>query len=363
MWGSSIRNKLFALVKKFKVASIRCLFPRWATPAPAPLPGYTILMLLPGDILVFFKIALQVILAQRTRELVEILLIPDKPTPAFRALVKATQAAHPSLSFRLVESSPKQKLIRMMTNRPHTNCWMQFFRGVQATRTQYALWHDSDLFITNPDFVEGHYAQCQSNQFACTGVSQAWDPWLVEQGYPYVNSTWELMLDVEWVRSFKPLDFLGQKAVIKGMEEHEYDITFIPQCLTPPERIGRNEADIAFVHFNYVISTYRYFQNAHGPYEDKNFRLLLIRLLINAYQDDRPEYEVPCLDGLAQGISDAQAKVTYVQDVTRTRYADFREKFEELLQSGSLDAAQQARCREDIAPFDEAFMAAEIRPV
>ena len=37
---------------------------------------------------------------------------------------------------------------------------------------------------------------------------------------------------------------------------HTHDITFLPQSLTPPERIARHEDWTGFVHLNYVICTY-----------------------------------------------------------------------------------------------------------
>ncbi len=56
-----------------------------------------------------------------------------------------------------------------------------------------------------------------------------------------------------------------------------------PQCQTPPEQIERHQQEWGFIHFSHVVSTYRRFQQSKEAFEDSYFRILLIRLLIDAY--------------------------------------------------------------------------------
>jgi hypothetical protein len=104
-----------------------------------------------------------------------------------------------------------------------------------------------------------------------------------------------------------------------------------------------------------VIGTYRKFQNHHGPYEDEYFRLLLIRLLTDAFGAPETPGELPSIDGLAAGIKDARARVTYLTDHTASHYREFRTKMSRLLTSLAIGPEQSSQISAALAPFDKAF--------
>lgn len=345
--------EVYQKLKQKRADLWKLFYSGWQNKLADRIPGYTVLLLVPGDLPVFLKIALEVITAQNPDHRLETLVIPDKLPRSFFVYFNKVKDNYPGAHLRLANLTFFEWLINRFNN-PFLNCWLQFIRGINASRTTHALWHDADLFITQPRFLKTHYETCVACQFACSGVSGAWDPWFRKNGFGHVTATWELMVDVGWVQSFKPWEHRGHKHEING-QLHSCDITYFPQTQTAPERIGRYEQTMDFVHFNHVIGTYRFFQESRGPYEDEKFRLLLIRLLIRAYDDSGWVYDLPSLDELVQGLTDEHRRVTYVSQETRQTYPLFRQRLQQLIDSGFLDEKKVNILFQGIQPFDKAF--------
>jgi hypothetical protein len=244
-------------------------------------------------------------------------------------------------------------LVKLVKN-PHANCWLQLINGVNAARATHAFFHDADLFVLAPDFFEAQYEWCARDRLACLGLGPAWDPWYRENGLGHITATWEALFDLGWLRGFKPWEHRGHDGMIDGTP-HTFDITFLAQSRTPPERVARREGWTDFVHFNYVICTYRHFQKSRRPFEDEYFRILLIRLLIDAFDPGDWTYDAPPLDELTRGLDDRSRRVTYHAEATAEHYNEFRSKLQKLLDSPILDAGQAERMTAAIQPFDRAF--------
>ena len=280
--------------------------------------------------------------------------MPDNRPAGFDALFDSIKKKWTNSPMRLVLLNPAEFYLTRRMNNPHLNCWLQFIRGCNAASSAHLLWHDADLFITDKEFLKKHYETCLRQHCAVLGLNEAWDPWYRDHGYPHLTSTWEILVELDWVRSFSPWQHRGHDGAVNG-KTHTFDITFLPQCLTPAEKVRRHEGDWGFVHFNYVIGTYRRFQNSQGAFEDDGFKLLLVRLLIDAYDKSSWSYEVPEFDRLLRGIQDASCRVTYLKEETKKNYPDFRLKFQKLIDSGVAGAQREAVLRERIGRFDRAF--------
>ena len=105
------------------------------------------------------------------------------------------------------------------------------------------------------------------------------------------------------------------------------------------------------------MGSYRPFQVSRGSFEDDYFRVLLIRLLIDAFDPDPAnwEYDVPTSTELALGLTDPKARVTYTGPETAGHYEEFRVKLQRLIDSPLLDASQSGRMLEGIGRFDQFF--------
>ena len=330
------------------------LYNRWKAPAHEPEAGYALFLPMPGDLPFFLDIFLQVFAGKRTEHLVEALILPDVVPAGFRSRFARFQERWPHGEVRLVPFKPLDRFLTKVVGNPHANHWLQLVNGANATRATHALLHDADLFVQAPDFFDSEYEWCARDQLACLGVGPAWDPWYGENGLGHVTATWEIMFELAWLRRFKPWQHHGHEGMIRG-ESHVFDTMFLPQCLTPPAQIARHDRWTDFVHFNYVICSYRHFQKSRGPYEDEYFRILLIRLLIDAFDPGDWSYDAPALNELVGGLVDPSRRVTYRAAKTAEHYNEFRGKLQSLLDSSILNAEQAERITKGVQPFDNAF--------
>jgi hypothetical protein len=163
-----------------------------------------------------------------------------------------------------------------------------------------------------------------------------------------------MIFELAWLRSFQPWQLQAHENVIDG-KRYRFDTTIWAQCKTAPERVGRHEQELGLIHFGHVVSTYRWFQQSPRPYEDEQFRLLLIRLLIDVYDTSGWPCEVPSLHDLAKGLAVKSSQVTYLGDSTRERYPGFRSTLQRLLSSGLLDDERVSMMQDELAPFDRAL--------
>ncbi len=332
----------------------KACYSRWNKVPKKLNSGYSILLMVPGDLPVFMQIAMEQCASQDSGHLSEVIVVPDNIPPGFMPLFESLQKKWTKSPMKLALLNQPEFFMTKKMNNPHLNCWLQFIRGCNAVKTRYLLWHDADLFITKKDFLEEHYGCCFKNRYALLGLNEAWDAWYRENGFSYLTSTWEIMLDMEWVRSFKPWQHRGHDGLAGG-KPHTFDITFLPQCLTEPSKIQRHQGDWGFVHFNYVIGTYRRFQNSRGPFEDNGFKVLFVRLLADAYDRSGWKYEAPAFEDLLKGVRDSSARVTYLLEDTRKNYPEFRTKFQNLLDSGVSGREREVILKERILRFDEAM--------
>ena len=327
---------------------------RWTAGPAAPAPGYSVFLPVPSDLPVFLAIALDVTARQSARHRRETLVIPDHPTAAFRADFQRATAAWSAGPIRLVEHAPLGRFLTKRINNPGLKHWMQLCTGINACGTTHALLHDADLFLADPDFMDSHYESCRDMAAVCLGADDVWDKWYAQQNIRHLVATWEAMLDVAWVRSFQPWRHRGHDDRLNG-QPHMFDTLLLAQCLTDPAKIAKRNCLDTFIHFNYVISTYRWFQRSRAPFEDQHFRLLLIRLLTDAYAAPETPGELPGMPGLLAGIGNPSARVSYAADLTAAHYPEFRGKMRRLLNSPALSAERAAHIAAALAPFDQAF--------
>jgi hypothetical protein len=335
----------------------KVFYRRWNRPPAHPKRGYSLWILMPGDLPFFFDIFLAVFAAKKTEHLVETIIVADESSPELNRRFERFAEVWPHGAVRMVRLRPLDRLlIKLMKRHPHLMCWLQFVNAVRETRSTHALWHDADLFMLDNDFFDAHYEECVRRNLAFMGLSPVWDRWFAEVGLPNINATWEMMFEVATLRKFMPWQHRGHNALVLG-QEHVVDITLLAQAETPQERVGRRAEEPDFVHFSYVICSYRAFQNGRARYEDDYFRILLIRLLIDALDSDSAgwNYDAPTVDELVLGLTDPSARVTYTGPETAGHYEEFRLKLQRLIDSPLLNSRQSGRIVEGIARFDQFF--------
>jgi len=329
------------------------LRPRWRDARRSRRPGCTVLVPVPGDLPVFLRLAVDVLRRQEGIREMPIVVVPDTPTAASRAAFADAERDAPELSLRLAELDRAGTLVVRGLRNPHVNHWLQLVRGVEVSTTTHVLLHDADCFLLEPGFVRGLYEECRRRGLAALGVTEVWDAWYRANGFAHVVATWELLFDVAWARRFPPVAHRGQAAEVGG-KRHVFDTTLLPQARTPANEIALATRPARFVHFNYVICTYRMFEKARGPFVDEYFRLLLIRLLLDAYEEPASA-RLPTLAALTRALHDDGGPVVYRRPGDDEHYPEFRGKLEALL-GGDVVAPHVATfLRRGIAPFDVAY--------
>ncbi|MGH3029506.1 MAG: hypothetical protein ACRDNE_01835 [Gaiellaceae bacterium] len=326
-------------------------YSRWQRPRSA-LPGYSLLLPVPADLPVFLKVALSVCRAQERDHRVETIVIPDRRSPEFARLFRALRSEWDGEPLRVAQLGHLGTMLSRTVASAHTRHWLQIVHGINASRSTHALLHDADLFLSDPSFLRTHFEQGAGR--ACFGVSDVWDDWYRENGFRHVVATWELLFDLSWATGFEPWVHRGHDDVLDG-KAHTFDTMLLPQCLTGPELVGRRDDNQGFIHFNYVVCAYRSFQRRSGPFEDQGFSLLLIRLLVAAYEMSRWCHDLPSLPRLVAGLRDATAPVTYRAPETRAKYETFRSKLDALIASGLLPTKGVETVARSIEPFDAAL--------
>ena len=217
------------------------------------------------------------------------------------------------------------------------------------------LLHDVDLFLFDGDALRRHYQYAVQHDLDCLGASPVWDDWYRANGQGHVVATWELLFRTEWARHHAPWVHRAQYGTVDG-KGHSFDMMLLAQSRSDPARIRQSPHEPAFIHFSHVISTYRQFQRHRGSWEDDYFRLLLIRLLIDALDHSGWRYELPSLAELQSSLVRGTGRITYATPACRTHYPEFRDKLERLLASDLLDGPQVRVMRAGVEPFDRTFL-------
>jgi len=327
-------------------------FDRWG-PRAQQQEGYSLLVPVPGDLPVFLELAPSVLATQESRGRLETLVVPDIPTPEVEA-VAASRRESWAGPLRVVPLPLPERRMLPRLGKPVRNYGVQFFTGVCASTADYVVLHDADLFLMSPELLDERVELARQEDLDVLGADPVWDGWYAERGL-HLAATWEMIARTDWLRSFPPSMHMGHEGELGG-ETHAFDVTLRPQCVADPQRrtVVRSE-DI--VHFNYVISTYRWFRRSADTFEDSQFRLLLIRLFVDIFAEQDFDYRLPTLAELAQGLTDPAARVTYpaVDEQTRERYDDFRAKLTRILEGPWTPPATRTGLADQLRRFDEAY--------
>ncbi len=329
------------------------LYGRWPEMGEA-IPGYTLLLSVPPDLPVFLRLAVDICRRQDLTHLVETLVVPDTYDAAFAREVAAAASDWPAGRMRLVQPGPIDRLTRSGMTKASLIHWLQLVVGAREIRSSHAVVHDVDLFMLEPGFLRTSFEACRDGGFFCLGNDEAWKGavWTQLPRFAHVVALWEMVIDMQWLRAGPPAALRPQYARLpEGL--FWFETSMLVQAGTAPERIARRRAARA-VHFGWVIGGYRAFQQSRGCFGDDHFRLLLIRLLIAAFDPEGGPYPLPGLAELERGLTEPGVRVGY-GDTARCNYPAFRDALEQVLCGDVFPARSVDVLRSGLAAFDAAF--------
>jgi glycosyltransferase involved in cell wall biosynthesis len=325
----------------------RARYRKWGR-TPKRQDGYTVLVPVPGDLPVFLDVALRTLATQDADNRRQILVIPDQETPEFAAAYDAHRRSWTGGELSLVRLPAPERVVLPKLNDPARNYASQLVAGIRASEASHVVFHDADLVIHEPRLHEQLYATMREGDLDVCGVDSSWDAWYAAHDLTLV-ATWEMCANVDWLHRFPPYRHFGHDDTFLG-EPRVFDVTFWPQCHSDPTR-RRVVPGLRYTHFNYVISTYRFFQAATGEFPDRRFRLLLIRLLTDMFSDNAPQL-LPSADVLAEGLEPGTGPVRYLR-ATAEDYVRFRRQATNLLTDPLLTEQQRSIAQTVLRPFDE----------
>ncbi len=343
-----------SLSLKVFAALIQAVHGGWHFRSSETQAGYTVLVPVPADLPVFTKIALHTLFSQDPAHIVEALVIPDQPSPAYREVYGKIRAELPTPAFdvRLVEMGAMDRLLGKISGGGNTFHFLQLINGIEHSRGQHVLFHDSDLFLPPGDTLAKRFEEYLARGVSVFGVNPRRS--VYNEHCQHFVATWEMLTSRAWLTRFKPYLMRGQTATVKG-KTYEFDTTLLPQCMSAPEEVQHNVLNNAMVHFNYIITTYRNFNKSPKPFHDSAFKMLFIRLLVDALDHSGWHYDLPTLQSCVAGLAGADPSISYADSEAAAAYPEFRGKFQELLELGLLDRAAVSTLAESIAPFDAKF--------
>jgi hypothetical protein len=334
---------------------LQFLYPRWRPPRGSPRDGFSILLPMPSDLPVFFRIAMKVLEGQDLENANEIVIVADIPRASFADMVRKERPSVNGVPIVLAEMEGLRRTVARLYNRPNHYHWAQIVCGLEHARSSRALLHDADMFLLDPSFLESQYAAMVRDGFRVMGISPAWDHWFSENGYRHVTATWEMLLDVEWARSFPPVLLHGHVDDLEG-RRHTFDTTYYAQCLSDPRAIGYRDRSAGFVHFNWLISGYRLFERHRRDYCDDHFTLMILRLLLDEFDADRPYPGIPSWDLLASCLLAGRGPVGFPSAETRgPTYRNTRAKLAALFGSPLVAGAAPPDLECKLEPFDRYY--------
>ncbi len=334
---------------------LQFLYPRWKRPAGSVRAGYSILLPMPSDLPVFYRIAMRVLGRQNLQNANDVIIVPDNPRRAFRDIVMRDRARSLAVPVVLAESSGLKRAVARVYNRPNHFHWSQIVCGIEHSGSSHALLHDADMFLLEQNFLNDHYAFSLQKGLKVLGISPAWDPWFSKNGYDHVTATWEMLATLEWVRSFPPILLHGHTNRIGGLT-HTFDTTYYAQCLTDPPAVACRESGSGFIHFNWLISGYRWYVKRRKDYCDERFIIMLLRLLIDEFDSDHAYRYIPSWEEMSSHVPNGHGQLVFPSSETQgPAYESIREKIGALFSSSLVKKGGRNSINRKLEAFDKYY--------
>jgi hypothetical protein len=303
---------------------------------------------------VFLELSLAVCRLQQGTSRVTTLVIPDRWTPE---IVESFGRARPSWPGELVllRLPLVDRFVLPRLGDGSRNHAAQLIAGVARSRSSHIILHDADLFLLRPEVHEDQYRYAVHHDLAVLGVDDAWDSWYSQRGRT-LAATWEMTARTDWLRSFPPHRHMAHVDELWG-ERHTFDTTFWAQCHTDQAAVAIRCPDDAIVHFNYVIGNYRNFlRRPQGlPFADPRFLLLLIRVLVDLFDEGGLAYGLPSLRALSASLGRTDGVVAYPGAEACTEYAVFRHKTQAILDGSWTSPSRREAAAAHLTEFDRFY--------
>lgn len=217
-------------------------------------PGYTVIVACHAPLAEMALPSLELLSRQKSRNLACAIVSFDSPADArLRSLADEIRTKYPNLRAQfLYQTALQSKLLRKI-GWGWVDCWLSYAKGVAACETRYAMLHDMDAMLLDPDLVERRFALLLERGDQFLG-----DRWYVGNGTVAEDRVCyivEMMFDAEYVRrTFRPLDLFNVVARC-GERTVDWDTFLYPQTIAARRSVESIRLE-EMIHPSQVVSQY-----------------------------------------------------------------------------------------------------------
>ncbi len=253
-------------------------------PMEHPDEGYTAIIGVASRLKEILKPNLHLLLRQDRAHLKEVILVFDTcRDQQLIELVADLRSARPDIVVRDFYYTKEQSRLADRLSLPYVYSWASWCIGLRECRTRYALLHDYDAFLLNPQICEDRYLAITQRQHEYVGI-RFYSANGIETSDKLVT-TFEMIFDADFVRkTFCPIDLFNQISILNG-KSVDFDTTLYAQTRAGASSIlPIPEQDM--VHPSQVIHQFTQFSTMPNYIPPAGNNLLMIPYLIGIGQSD-----------------------------------------------------------------------------
>ena len=204
----SLSRYLLKLVSRAGMRLLIAPLCRWSTQANAE-PGYSVLIGCVYRLQSMIPANLRMLARQHAPNCREILLCIDcEPHEVDAGFEKRVQDAAQPLAVRCLYYTPWQRRITRLIDWGWVYAWLNWCKGIAGSRTRYAMLHDFDALLLNPDVLEQRYVAIRDLGVEYLGMDYYSGLGVLPEDK--LVKTFELMFDAAFVRrSFRPIELFN----------------------------------------------------------------------------------------------------------------------------------------------------------
>ncbi|MDG2054976.1 MAG: hypothetical protein P8J86_09740 [Phycisphaerales bacterium] len=253
-------------------------------PVENPEEGYTILIGAVSRLAPIATANVKNLAKQNFKNLNEIIVVFDSVRNSQHVNIENIIAAQlPDLPVRFCYYSALQARLAMTINWGWVYAWMSWTIGLSKCKSRYAILHDLDALLVNPDLMEQRFLTITKNKDKFVGIRWYFGNGVKEEDE--LVTTFEMIFDAAHVREhFKPLDVFNHVTRYKDRSV-DFDTFLQVQSQTHGRSIAPIDAR-QMLHPSQMLCQYTYYMSKKNWVPVENNTLLMIPYYLFLAGDD-----------------------------------------------------------------------------
>ena len=227
---------------------------KWSPPAEER-EGHTVILGTPWMLRELLPVNLRFIQRMDNSQLDRLNIVFDRPPqPGGDAFIDEVKQRFPDLPLHFQFHPVRAGKLIQRVNRSKFYASTNWFLGLNATRTRYAVLHDFDLYPYTRDFFVGIVDTMRENNLRFSGAEHTHFDGLGDDDS--LIGTWELGVDARWLReTYSPVQCFHAVTKVNNRWV-DLDAFSAIQSRTPERRLAEGAGDENFAHVKNLCSMY-----------------------------------------------------------------------------------------------------------